>query len=200
MALADCPIVASVIPCSVAPSTVVDSDDNYEIQYIHPLPPLHSESLVWHCHLDGPATLGLIHDTLIDDGAQVVLIHKSLACETGLLLHKLHTPVSLGHAFSQSPALSSPILAMHWIKLSLSSIDMTYTSCTVRTLIAPDSLAYLLILGLPFLSHNHLVIDPSSRSVVDKDSGYDLLALPVATTVCPLPYHSPKVRAVHRYG
>ena len=49
-----------------------------------------------------PTTLGLIRDVLIDDGAQVVLIRESLARETGLLLRKLYTPISLGHAFDHT--------------------------------------------------------------------------------------------------
>jgi len=196
VASADCPLVASIVPCSIDPSTIVDEEDDYEVQYVPPLPPLRSDSLIWRCHLDGPATLGVIRDALIDDGAQVVLIRESLARETGLLFRKLHAPVSLGHAFAETPASSSAVFATHWIKLSLSSVDMTYVSRTVRCLVAPDSLAYPLILGLPFLSHNRLVIDPSLRSVIDKDSGYDLLASLCETRQCPLPYCLPKVKCI----
>ena len=196
VASADCPIVASIVPCSIEPSTIIDEQDNYEVQYVPSLPPLRSDSLVWRCRLDGPATLGLIHDALIDDGAQVVLIRESLARETGLLFRKLHTPVSLGQAFAETPASPSPVLATHWIKLSLSSLDMTYVSRTVRALVAPDSLAYALILGLPFLSHNHLVIDPSLRSVIDKDSAYDLLAPITVPKPYIRPYRSPKATRI----
>jgi len=192
----DCPIVASIVPSSIESSTIVGDNDDYKVQYIPSLPLLHSDSLVWCCRIDSPATLGLIHEALIDDGAQVVLIHESLACETSLLFHKLHAPVSLGHAFAETPTSSPSVLAMHWIKLSLSSVDMTYVSRTVRALIAPDTLAYPLILGLPFLSHNHLVIDPSSHSVMDKESTYDLLAPLSKPKPCPLPYRLLRAKCI----
>ncbi|KAJ3827560.1 hypothetical protein F5880DRAFT_1438807, partial [Lentinula raphanica] len=63
-----------------------------------------------------------------------------------------------------------------------------WRSRTVRALILP-SLCHPMILGLPFLSHNSLVIDYSSRSISPKNSSFDLLhpAPPFATPPPPPP-------------
>jgi hypothetical protein len=39
-------------------------------------------------------------------------------------------------------------------------------------------LPFPIILGMPFLSSEHIVIDPHERTAVDKHSGYDLLNPP----------------------
>ncbi|KAJ3773029.1 hypothetical protein FB446DRAFT_606534, partial [Lentinula raphanica] len=49
-----------------------------------------------------------------------------------------------------------------------------WRSRTVRALILP-SLCHPMILGLPFLSHNSLVIDYSLRSISPRHSSFDLL-------------------------
>ena len=64
-----------------------------------------------------------------------------------------------------------------WVKLSLYDVSGSWTSKTVRAIIAP-SLCAPVILGLPFLEHNNIVIDHATRTVIDKTCGFDLLHLP----------------------
>ncbi|KAJ3901752.1 hypothetical protein F5879DRAFT_784438, partial [Lentinula edodes] len=49
-----------------------------------------------------------------------------------------------------------------------------WSSCSVCTLIVP-SLCFPMVLGIPFLVHNFLVTNYSSRIVMDKTSGFDLM-------------------------
>jgi hypothetical protein len=73
---------------------------------------------------------------------------------------------------------------------------MSYASCIVRALVAPDSLCYPIILGLPFLSHNNLVTDQSKESCINKKTGYDLLAPITEPPPLCLPYLSPKAKCL----
>ncbi len=57
----------------------------------------------------------------------------------------------------------------------------------MRAIIAP-SLCADIILGLPFLSHNQIVVDAASRSVVHKPSGFDLLSLLAPVLPTPPPH------------
>jgi hypothetical protein len=61
-----------------------------------------------------------------------------------------------------------------YVKLQLYDPVGNWTSKTVRALIAP-SLCAPVILGLPFLSHNNIVIDHALRTAIDKTLGFDLL-------------------------
>ena len=89
------------------------------------------------------------------------------------------------------PGLSVPLLHLTRSHIPL-SLD-----CQIDT-VRYEHWFYLLCLwetiGLPFLSHNRLVIDPSAQTVINKDSGYDLLApitearLPCVCQVV-LPHH-----------
>ena len=72
-----------------------------------------------------------------------------------------------------------------WVKLAPYDVSGLWTSKTVRAVIAP-SLCAPIILGLPFLSHNNIIIDHAARTVIDKLSNFDLLNQP--------PPPTPKVR------
>ena len=61
-----------------------------------------------------------------------------------------------------------------WVKLSVTSLDGHWTSCTVRTLVTPN-LCTAIILGLPFLLHNFIVTNHAKHSCIDKCNNYDLL-------------------------
>ncbi|KAJ3774039.1 hypothetical protein FB446DRAFT_640515, partial [Lentinula raphanica] len=75
--------------------------------------------------------------------------------------------------------------ATEYCKVSIRDPSDLWRSKTVRALILP-SLCHPMILGLPFLSHNSLVIDYASRSVSVKDTSFDLLH-PSPTHVLPPP-------------
>ncbi|KAJ3990947.1 hypothetical protein F5050DRAFT_1582242, partial [Lentinula boryana] len=68
-------------------------------------------------------------------------------------------------------------------KLVLEDPSLCWRSRSVRALIVP-SLCAPMILGLPFLSFNHLIVNYASRSVIDSSCGFDLLN-PVVP--CPMP-------------
>jgi hypothetical protein len=68
-----------------------------------------------------------------------------------------------------------------WVKLSLYDVSNLWSSKTVRAVIAP-SLCAPVILGLPFLSHNNIVIDHAARTAIDKTTGFDLLNPPPVPT------------------
>ncbi|KAJ3915174.1 hypothetical protein F5877DRAFT_24035, partial [Lentinula edodes] len=58
-----------------------------------------------------------------------------------------------------------------------------WSSRSIRALIVP-SLCFPMVLGIPFLAHNFLVTDYSSRTVMDKTSGFDLMN---PSACCPRP-------------
>jgi len=69
----------------------------------------------------------------------------------------------------------------------ITSLDCTWTSKTVKALIAPG-LCVLVILGLPFLIQNTIVTDHAAHSCIDKTTNYNLLdPLPVSPPAPPKP-------------
>ena len=72
-----------------------------------------------------------------------------------------------------------------WVKLQLYDTNSWWTSKTVRAIVAPG-LCSPVILGLPFLSHNRIVIDHHACTVINKESGFDLLN-PTPMSTPPVP-------------
>jgi hypothetical protein len=64
-----------------------------------------------------------------------------------------------------------------YVKLSCMSPDSLFTSKTVRALVA-QNLCTPILLGLPFLTHNHIIIDHAECTCVSKNANYDLLNPP----------------------
>ena len=62
----------------------------------------------------------------------------------------------------------------YYVKLSLTSLDCTWTSLSVKAIITPG-LCVPIILGLPWLAHNSIITDHSARTCIDKKTSYDLL-------------------------
>ena len=65
----------------------------------------------------------------------------------------------------------------NYVKLSLISLDCTWTSRSVKALITPG-LCVPTILGLPWLEHNTIIIDHTAHTRIDKINSYDLLNPP----------------------
>jgi hypothetical protein len=61
-----------------------------------------------------------------------------------------------------------------YVKLQLHDPSSYWSSKTARAIVAPG-LCSPMILGLPFLSHNNIVVNASTRTVIDKKCGFDLL-------------------------
>ena len=66
------------------------------------------------------------------------------------------------------------IVLTEWVKLHLYDPSNFWTSKTVCTIITP-SLCTPVILGLPFLTHNTIIVDHMARTATDKSTGFNLL-------------------------
>jgi hypothetical protein len=106
---------------------------------------------------------------LIDDGSHLVLITPELVDRLKLCRHLLHVPETVDVAMTDS-STSERTLA-EYVHLRCTSIDSRWTSNTVCALIAPGLCAPV-ILGLPWLTRNHVVIDHHESTVIDKRVNY----------------------------
>ena len=84
---------------------------------------------------------------------------------------------SISSSGSESSASSSAncIIATQWVKLSISSPNLSFHSYTVHNIVALDSLCSDIILGLLFLSHNHIVVHLQAWTAISKLNQYNLL-------------------------
>jgi hypothetical protein len=112
-------------------------------------------------------------NALIDHGSHIVLISNDLVIQLSLKRRKLVEPMTVELAMPNQNSKRNLELS-EYVKLKLYDPVGNWTSKTVRALIAP-SLCACVILGLPFLSHNNIVIDHALRTAIDKVSGFDLL-------------------------
>ncbi|KAH7917164.1 hypothetical protein BV22DRAFT_1026885, partial [Leucogyrophana mollusca] len=165
----------------IMPSAVLGEGSESD-EYVAPFFVPHFE---WFCHLSGPnVSSPLCVEALIDDGSHAVLIDAAIVSKLGLRRRRLPKPASVSVALGEK---KSSFELTEYVKLSCTSTDSVWTSRVVRALITPQ-LCTPLLLGIPFLSHNKIVIDHESRSCVAKDSGYDLLH---PTAHLPPPVHRP---------
>ncbi|KAJ4480367.1 hypothetical protein C8R41DRAFT_724973, partial [Lentinula lateritia] len=114
-----------------------------------------------------------IVNSLIDNGAHLALIHPDLVCRLGLSRRILKKPEPVCAAF-QSGSNQSIAPLTEYVLLKVSSVDGSFTSRNVPFVIAPN-LCTQLLLGLPWLTHNSIVIDYTLRSCTHKPLGFDLL-------------------------
>ena len=152
-----------------------DSDEDWDVSRRDVSPPLRCKHLVWHCQIHS-----LIEDfpvktrVLIDNGAHLILIRPDLVDRLGLKKHKLHKPEIVDVAFSNQ---KKETVLYYYVNLSLTSLDASWTSRSVKAIVTPDLCAPV-ILGLPWLVHNSIVTDHSARTCIDKLKSYDLLNPP----------------------
>jgi hypothetical protein len=138
------------------------------------LAPLSVPHLFWNCTISGPVgTLPISFSALIDYGSHLVLISDKFIKSLQLHRPTLAEPLEVEMAMPES-GLKNVVQLRDWVKLSLYDQVGSWTSKTVRAVIAP-SLCAPVILGLPFLQHNKIVIDHDARTAIDKESGFDLL-------------------------
>jgi hypothetical protein len=76
--------------------------------------------------------------------------------------------VMLGESAKQTIELTE------YVKLHLYDLSNYWTSKTVQAIIAP-LLCAPVILGLPFLTHNTIIVDHAAQTETDKTTGFDLL-------------------------
>ena len=89
--------------------------------------------------------------------------------------YQLHEPELVDVAFSKEKKKTK---LYFYVKLSLSSLDCTWTSSIVKAIVTPG-LCLPVILGLPWLEKNFIVTDHAAQTCVDKWNSYDLLNPPV---------------------
>lgn len=152
-----------------------------------PKAPLKVPHLFWDAVSvpEGETDVVEIH-ALLDHGSHLVLIRPEIADSLNLKCHVMPCPKTIQVAVQSEPAES--IVLNEYVQLRLSDPSFCWTSQVVRAVIAPH-LSVAVLLGLPFLAHNHIVIDHELRTAVDKSSKFDLLhPTPRAdSTKCKLP-------------
>jgi hypothetical protein len=168
----------SVLATVAATVTADITDTNVTVPVLMALPDLLAllsvPHLFWRCSTSGaPDTLPVAFEALIDPGSHLVLINESFARSLALKRRKLLELLPVEMAIP-GEGKKVVIQLSEWVKLHLYNPSGSWTARTVRAVIAP-SLCAPLILQMPFLSHNHIVIDLASRTVIDKVAGFDLL-------------------------
>lgn len=153
----------------VMPSAALGSGTDTGDKCITPLSVPH---FYWPCLIDGPnLASSLPVEALIDNGSHLVLIDAALVKKLGLRLYTLPKPLDVSVAMS--PKECDVFSLSQYVRLSCLSLDSEFHSHSVCTIVTP-CLCMPLLLGGPFLSINHIVIDHELRMCTNKDSGYDL--------------------------
>jgi len=150
-----------------------DSDDSVSTHSV----PFSIPHYRWKCAIDGADSLDRVNvDALIDNGSHTVLIRDDLVENLKLRRRKLHEPMNISLAVSDSENRVVTTLT-DWVKLKLFDRNNLWSSRTVRAVVTPG-LCTDVILGLPFLQVNKIVTDHSSKTCIAKECGYDLLNPP----------------------
>ena len=179
---------AAILPQSPADYTS-DSDEDWDVSHrdvSHS--PHRSKHLIWQCQIHS-----LTNDfpvktrALLDNGAHLALIRPELVERLGLKKYRLHEPEPVDVAFSSEKKITH---LYHYVKLSLSSLDSSWTSRVVKAVVTPR-LCLPIILGLPWLERNFIVTDHAARTCIDKRNSYDLLNPPI---IVPPPPPKPQLR------
>jgi Aspartyl protease len=134
--------------------------------------PFNVPHLFWDCVVNGP----LVDKpqpchALLDHGSHCVLISESWVNTLGLRRRKLPKPEVVELAMQDD---KKEFVLHEWVKLQLHDPSNYWTSKTVRAIVAPGLCASV-ILGLPFLSHNNIVIDHVACTTINKITGFDIL-------------------------
>ena len=183
----DISATAAILPDSPGKYTS-DSDEDWDIsrcEVSHT--PLHSKHLIWNCQIHSQMDYFLVKTcVLLDNGMHLVPIQPDLIDHLGLKQYQLHVPEVINVAFSKEKNKTE---LYFYVKLSLSSLDCTWTSHVVKAIVTPG-LCLPVILGLPWLEKNFIVTDHATRTCIDKWNSYDLLNPPV---IVPPPPPKPRM-------
>jgi len=149
-----------------------DSDKDWDVSHHEVSPEIHAKHLIWNCQIHSLTNDFPVRTcTLIDNGTHLVLICPELMEQLRLKIHKLHKPELIDVAFSKEVNKTE---LYDYVKLSLMSLDVVWTSKSVRAIITPG-LCMPIILSLPWLIHNTIVTDHAACTCIDKVTQYDLL-------------------------
>ena len=133
--------------------------------------PLTVDHLTWDANVFGGNEFLTRINCLLDNGAHLVLIRLETVTDLALPIRKLETPISVTLALEGKKTVS---VFHNYVYLQLSSGNNEWTSKPICALVAPG-LCSNILLGLPFLTHNNIVIDHAARTAIDKESGFDLM-------------------------
>ena len=160
---------SSCLPAAAAISLQNEARDDETDSYVnHPLTVPH---LVAKLDAFGPniSEFPLSVSAMLDIGCPSTVISSALANELGLRRY----PLPPGED-NLSSLTESPLSCKEYVKMELSSGNGSWKSSTFRAKVN-TGLPVPLLLGMPFLSSQHIVIDSNARTAKDKRSGYDLL-------------------------
>lgn len=113
--------------------------------------------------------------SMLNCGAHVVFIDATLILHLGLCHFCLHKPLPISMALNNTTCSDSHL--HEYVKITPFAPDSSYVLPTIKAVVTP-LLCVLLLLGLPFLSVNHIVADFVTRTAIDKHCNYGLLNPP----------------------
>ncbi|KAF8149947.1 hypothetical protein B0H34DRAFT_667072, partial [Crassisporium funariophilum] len=184
--------IAAVLPSSTQSFALGNGSVSGSESDVSPISVPH---LRWEANVFGLEDFPIQLDCLLDTGAHLVLIRPETVADLQLPIRKLHKPerVTLAMNGANPTATTTVHFLSNYVSLSLSSTNNAWTSKPVRALIAPG-LCTSVLLGLPFLAHNKIVIDPDGRTAIVRENGFDLMN-PAKSSRKPFPIPlSPKHR------
>lgn len=162
--------IAAVLPSTSVGFVVGSGSDSEEDDTVSS--PITVPHLMWKANVWGKDEFQIPIDCMLDDGAHMVLIRPEIVTDLGLHIQKLRKPHLIGLALSDDE--DTKVELDSYVTLSLSSLNNEWSARPTRAVIAPNLCADIL-LGLPFLSHNKIVIDHDLRTAIDKKTDFDLL-------------------------
>ena len=176
MALAAAP--ASVKPAITTGAALANTDSEEERDYdtSDTYVPMPVPFTVPHLYASFEVTGPLIEDfpvpvkALLDIGCPSTVISDALVAKLGL--RRFVLPIEEDNLSSLS---ESPLRCSEYVKLEVSSGKGSWKSKVHRAKVNVG-LPVPLILGMPFLSSEHIVIDSESRTAIDKRVNYNLIS------------------------
>ncbi|KAF9472755.1 hypothetical protein BDN70DRAFT_763998, partial [Pholiota conissans] len=138
---------------------------------LDPLPPFTMPHLYANFTALSPSTpdLHIMTKSLLDIGCPSTVISGRLA--NRLRLHRYPLPKKEDNLSSLS---GTPLSSLEYVELELSQSRGAWRSKVIRAKVNED-LPIPLILGIPFLSHEHIIIDVHARTALVRETGHDLL-------------------------
>ncbi|KDR78151.1 hypothetical protein GALMADRAFT_46851, partial [Galerina marginata CBS 339.88] len=139
--------------------------------------PLSVPHLQWDANALGPDGFPVPITGMFDTGAHVVLISPETVASLALEMKKLRKPLRIDLAINEKDTKEKKkniVTLTHVVSFTLSTRNNSWTSKTVRAIVTPG-LCTSILLGLPFLTHNAVIIDCLNRTAFVKNTTIDLL-------------------------
>ena len=160
--------IAAVVPSEAVPYTL--GNGSFSTDEVGPLSVKH---FLWAAKAWTLLDTFLSLTCLLDTGAHLNCVRNEVVLKLGLEIKYLAKPLPVSLAFDGSSTKKTHFLSAY-VEFSLLSKNSDWQSRPCKALVV-DNLCTDFILGLPFLSHNKLVVDCHAETVIHKPSGYNLL-------------------------